>query len=140
MSTPIVHPHKNCVLSEGVSGSTVFTRVDNGSVVHPRKNCVLRDTVSSIAILAREVEWGPNTFSAMSDYFPQALRVQLGPPIEVDGAAVAAPRPPPQDPNHTRKQQYLGTWSHTDLQGLKAPRDMQKQDFGLSTFAFLCHP
>jgi len=69
----------------------------------------------------------------MSVYFPQALRVQLGPPIEVDGhavAAVAAPRPPPQDPNHTRKQQYLGTWSHTGLQGLKAPRDMQKQDFG----------
>ena len=89
-----------------------------------------------------EIYWGIvcQHFATMAPK-RQAVSPATPAPLLADAVAsaaapteAAAPAPPLEpamlDTGHRRKQQYPGTWSHTDRTDIKAPKELPKPDFG----------
>ena len=62
---------------------------------------------------------------------PAAVALAAAPAGAAEPPALAEPLAGAMlDTGHRRKQQYPGTWSHTDRTDIKAPKELSKRDFG----------
>ena len=62
---------------------------------------------------------------------PAAVALAAAPAEAAEPPALAEPLAGAMlDTGHRRKQQYPGTWSHTDRTDIKAPKELSKRDFG----------